>query len=95
MFEVGFFVWWYINFCGLFNAKAILVKQQWYYLPHCRGDKDVHTFPKGFSLKVNVIVWLELEPIVHHLSHYTIKTTPHKRSYSLKFYSMGMKTKVF
>ena len=25
------------------------------------GDKGVHTFPKGISPKVNIIVWLEFE----------------------------------
>ena len=24
----GFFVWWHINLCRLFNAKAILLEQQ-------------------------------------------------------------------
>ena len=27
----GFFVYWYINLCGLFNAKIILVEKQWSY----------------------------------------------------------------
>ena len=37
----GFFVEWYINLCGLFNAKAIPVGVQWwYYLTHTwRGEK--------------------------------------------------------
>ena len=30
----GFFVQWHINIYGLFNAKAILLGQQWYYLTH-------------------------------------------------------------
>ena len=25
----GFFVKWHIKFCGLFNAKIILVEEQW------------------------------------------------------------------
>ena len=39
-----------------------MVEQQWYYyLIHSWGDKGVHPFPKDFSLKVNVIAWLEFE----------------------------------
>ena len=46
----------------LFNAKAILVKeQQWYYLTHNLGDKGIYTFPKSISLKVNIIVQLEFK----------------------------------
>ena len=40
------------------------------------GDKLVHTFPKGISLKVNVIARLEFEltyydAAVQHISHYS------------------------
>ena len=46
----------------LFNAKTILLEeQQWSYLTHNWKDKGVHTFPKGFCPKVNVIVQLEFE----------------------------------
>ena len=41
-------------------------------------DKRVHFFPKGISLKVNVIAWLEFElthyNILVHVSHYTMRT---------------------
>ena len=41
----------------LFNAKAILLEEQyWYYLNHSWEDKGVPTFPKGICPKVNVIV---------------------------------------
>ena len=50
------------NLHGLFNAKAILVEeQQWYYVTQSYGNLRIHTFPKGVSLKVNVIAWLEFE----------------------------------
>ena len=33
----------------LFNAKAILLEEQWWYnLTHSWEDKGVHTFPKGY-----------------------------------------------
>ena len=49
------------QFCGLFNAKAILEKQQWNYFTHSRGDEGVQYLPKGISQKVNIIAWLEFE----------------------------------
>ena len=45
----------------LFNAKVIIVEEQWYYLSQCSKDKGVHTFPKGISPKVNVIAWQGFE----------------------------------
>ena len=58
----GFFVYWHINLCGLFNAKAIIIEeQQWYYLTHSWEDKGVYTFPKGICPKVNVIARLQFE----------------------------------
>ena len=68
---------------GLFNAKAILIEEQWYYLTQSLKDKGVHTFPKGICPKVNVIVRLEFElayynPAVHRFTHYT--TRPHPTS---------------
>ena len=30
-------------------------EQQWYYLTNSCRDKEIHTFPKGISPKVNVI----------------------------------------
>ena len=58
----------------LFNAKAILLEEQ-YYLTHSWEDKGVHTFPKGICPKVNVIARLENElayydSAVHRFSHY-------------------------
>ena len=73
------FVYWHINLCRLFNAKAILLEeQQSYYLTHSWEDKGVHTFPKGICPKVNVIVRLEYElayygSAVHRFNHYTTR----------------------
>ena len=66
----------------LFNAKAILIEEQWwYYLTHSWDDKGVHTFPKGICPKVNVIAKLEYElayydSAVHRFNHYTTRTPP-------------------
>ena len=65
----------------LFNAKAILEEQWWYYLIHSWEDKGVHTFPKGICLKVNVIARLEFElayydSAVQRFNHYTMRTPP-------------------
>ena len=52
----------FINNLGLFNAKSILLEEQWwYYSTHSWEDKGVHTFPKGICPTVNVIVRLEFE----------------------------------
>ena len=64
----------------LFNAKAILLEEQ-YYLTHSWEDKGVHTFPKGICPKVNVIARLEYElayydSAVHRFNHYTTRTPP-------------------
>ena len=67
------------DFIEIFNAKAILIKEeQWYYLTHSWKDNGVHAFPKVISLKVNVIVWLEFklsyfEATVEHFSHYNME----------------------
>ena len=74
------FVWWHINFLGLFNAKYILPEEQlWYYLTHSWEDKKIHTFLKSICSKVNVLVQLEFELIyydsaVQHFNHYTTRT---------------------
>ena len=66
----------------LFNAKAILLEEQWwYYLTHSWEDKGVHTFPKSICPKVNVIAWLEYEleyydSAVHRFNHYITRTPP-------------------
>ena len=44
-------------------------------------DKEVHTFPKGICLKVNVIAWLEFkltydDSAVQWFNHYTTRTPP-------------------
>ena len=69
-------------FCKLFNAKAILLEEQyWYYLTHSWEDKGVHTFPKGICPKMNIIARLEYElayydSVVHRFNHYTTRTPP-------------------
>ena len=57
----------------------ILEEQQWYYLTNIWGNKGVHAFPKGITLKVNIIALLEFElthgdVTVKHISNYAIKT---------------------
>ena len=64
----------------LFNAKAILLEEQWYYLTHSWEGKGVRTFPKGICPKVNVIARLEYElayydSAVHPFNHYTTRTS--------------------
>ena len=64
----------------LFNAKAILLEEQ-YYLTNSWEDKGVHTFPKGICPKMNIIAQLENElayydSAVHHFNHYTPRTPP-------------------
>ena len=52
--------------CWLFNAKVIILEEQWwYYLTHSWEDKGVHTFPKGICPKVNIIARL-----VYELAYY-------------------------
>ena len=70
----------YQLFFMLFNAKAILLEEQ-YYLTHSWEDKGVHTFPKGICPKVNIIARLENElayydSAVHRFNHYTTRTPP-------------------
>ena len=56
----SFFVKWHVNLRGLFNSKAILLKEQmWYYLIHRWEGKVVHTFPNGPI--VNIVAWREFE----------------------------------
>ena len=52
-----------------------------HYLTHSWWDKGVHTFPKGISPNVNVIVRLEfevayLEVAVNYFSHDTMQIPP-------------------
>ena len=70
----------YQLFFRLFNAKAILLEEQ-YYLNHSWEDKGVHTFPKGICPKVNIIARLENElayynSAIHRFNHYTTRTPP-------------------
>ena len=63
------FVNWYINIQGLFNAKVILVEELlWYALTDSWGDKWLHTFPKGISMKVNLIDRLDFDHAYHHVT---------------------------
>ena len=57
----GFFVWWHINFHGLFNAKYVLREQKRYYLTQSWENKGVHNIIKTICLKVNVIVGLDFD----------------------------------
>ena len=58
----GFFIEWHINFPWLFNPKAILGEEQyWYDLTNSRGNKRIHAFPMGISPKVKVITRLNFE----------------------------------
>ena len=72
---------WYINLCGLFNTKAILAEEKWYYLTHSCVDKGLCTFPKSISLKVNAMMQLKHKlandnVTVQYISHDTTGT-PH------------------
>ena len=64
---------------SLFNAKAILLEEQyWYYLIHSLEDKRVYIFRKGICPKMNVIAWLEFELAyydfaVHRFNHKSMK----------------------
>ena len=57
-----FFVKWHIKLHRLFNAKLNLIEEyRWYYWTHLWKNKGVHAFPKGISLKLNVITQKEFE----------------------------------
>ena len=72
--------WWYINFHGLFKAKAILEEEQeWCYLTHCGRINEVHAFLKGIRPKVNAIARFEFELayndiVVQHVSYCATET---------------------
>ena len=36
--------------------------QQWYYLTHSWGDKEVYNISKSISMKENAIAWLDFKP---------------------------------
>ena len=78
-----------INLHGLFNVKAILVEEQWWY--YCLstalvgGDNGIHTFPLGFSPKVKVLAHLEFEFASYNIAvklvdHYVTRTLSLHRS---------------
>ena len=75
------------TFVGYLMPKFILVEEQaWYNLTHSRGwvGKEVHTFSKSISHKVNVVVQLEFEPsyhdvTVHHITHHATGILPSPR----------------
>ena len=70
----GFFISWHINLCRLFNAKSILLEEQyWYYLTHSLEDKGVHTFPNGICPKVNSGLYLNATLHIKERSHSSIK----------------------
>ena len=63
------------NFVGYLTAKLFSLKNSSW------EDKNIHTFPKGICLKVNVIARLEFEfayydSVVHHFNYYTMRTPP-------------------
>ena len=50
--------------------------------PTARGNTGVYIFPKGYSLKVNAVAWLEFklsyyDVAIHHISHY-VRPPPQK-----------------
>ena len=60
---------------------SLLEEQQLCYLTHTWVDKEIHTFPKGICLKVNVIAQLEFELTyydsgVNRFNHYTTEISP-------------------
>ena len=67
----------HINLRGLFNAKVILLEEQWgYYWTHSWRGKGGRAFLLWLSPKVNVVAWLEFEltyfvTAVEHVSHYS------------------------
>ena len=69
----GFFVLWHVNLRGLFNAKSILVEEQYsYHLTHRWSDEEINAFPMSISLKVNVIAWLEFEFVYTNVAFSTL-----------------------
>ena len=63
---------------GYLMSESSLQKN---YLTHSWKDKEVHVFPIGISLEVNVLVQLEFRLIlfkatVQHFSYYVMGTPP-------------------
>ena len=40
-----------------------------------RDNNKIHTFPKGISLQVNVITWLDFEPVKYNVISSMLATT--------------------
>ena len=79
-----------LGYYVLFNTKPILV-EEWFYWTHNKRNKEIHTFPKSISPKVNVIAWPEIElayfkATVHHFKHYFTGTPPYKNELSFTTY---------
>ena len=56
------------------SVDLVLITNSGFYLTYRREDDVVHTFSKGISLKVSLIVWLGFEKayyyvIVQNVSH--------------------------
>ena len=61
----------------------LVEEQQWYDLTHNWEDKGVHAFPKGISLKVNVMAQLGFEfayskAAVQLFNHYSMEISPRR-----------------
>ena len=50
-----------VSYFGTVSNMRPVYLNKWYYLTYSKEDKEVHTFPKGISTKVNVIAWLEFK----------------------------------
>ena len=71
-------------------------RQQWYYLTHNWGNRELNTFPKGISIKVNARVWQKFElthydVAVQYISHYAMGL-PSSICFFLCFFFNGMST---
>ena len=64
---------WLINFQGLYNAKALLVEEQWGTIERIDiRDKGIYILIKGISPKVNTMLWLKFEPALMSLESSTL-----------------------
>ena len=59
----------------------LIEEQQWYYLIHSWGYKEVHTFFKSISLKLNLTLRLKFnltyfKATAQNFRHYAMETTP-------------------
>ena len=63
--HVCFFLVWF-GFMAYQPSRVIMYQShtcrtEWYYLTHSCGDKGLHIFLKGISLKLNVMVQLDFK----------------------------------